>query len=329
MYNVNLANSHYRVSQLGLGCMGMSEFYGSSDKKQSLQTLHHAFEAGINFYDTADMYGYGDNEMLLKEFIKGKRDQLVIATKFGIVRSKTHHYNRFINNSASYIKQACEASLKRMGIDCIDLYYAHRVDPSQPIEIMMEALADLVKAGKIKAVGLCDISAEMLYKAHSVFPVSAVQTEYSLWNRDPEISLLPACHDLNISLVAYCPLGRGFLAKNFNSINELDSLDFRRHLPRFSEKNLAANQHLLQPVQDIALKNNMSMAQLALCWLFAQGDNVIAIPGCRKIHHLEDNINSTTQSLSKQDMENLNKLMPIGIAQGDRYSVEGMKGVFV
>lgn len=316
------------VSALGLGCMGMSEFYGPSDDEQSLKVLQHAIDQGITFLDTSDTYGVGHNEELIGRFLKESGAQPVLATKFGIVR-KPGEYARGLDNSPAYVKQACEVSLKRLGVDCIDLYYVHRVHPAQPIEETMEALGELVQEGKIKHIGLCEVSATTLRKAHAVHPVTAVQTEYSLWTRDVEAEILPVCRELGIGFVPYSPLGRGFLTGTFSKETEYKPGDLRALLPRFADDNIDANLKIVALVKSHAEKNNCSPAQIALAWLLAQGEDIVPIPGTRRTQYLDDNVSSLDVVLSEADLEELNISLQAIPVEGMRYTEEGMKGVNV
>jgi aryl-alcohol dehydrogenase-like predicted oxidoreductase len=319
-----IGRSGLSVFPLGLGCMGMSEFYGATDDAQSLATLEAAFDQGVNFYDTADMYGSGHNETLLAQFVRGKRNKLTIATKFGIVR-KPGEYARTLDNSAAYIRKACDASLQRLGIDTIDLYYAHRVSHSTSLDESIGTLSELVKEGKIRAIGLCEVSAQTLRKAHAIHPISAVQSEYSLWTRDPEAEVLPTCRELGVSFVPYSPLGRGFLTGAF-ALSQ-DPKDFRQHLPRFQGDNSDKNALIVTIVKDMARDKDCTPAQLALAWLLAQGNDIIPIPGTRRINYLADNIGSVKVSLSAEELQRIDHALPAGMAVGQRYPDEGMKGL--
>jgi aryl-alcohol dehydrogenase-like predicted oxidoreductase len=319
-----IGRSGLSVFPMGLGCMGMSEFYGATDDAQSLSTLEAAFDQGVNFYDTADMYGSGHNETLLAQFIKGKREKLTIATKFGIVR-KPGEYARTLDNSAAYIRKACDASLQRLGIDTIDLYYAHRVSHSTSLDESIGTLGQLVKEGKIRAIGLCEVSAQTLRKAHSIHPISAVQSEYSLWTRDPEAEVLPTCRALGVSFVPYSALGRGFLTGAF-ALSQ-DPNDFRRHLPRFQGDNSDKNALIVDIVKDLAAKKGCTPAQLALAWLLAQGEDIVPIPGTRRIKYLTENIGAVKVPLSEQELQRIDTALPNGMAVGQRYPDEGMKGL--
>lgn len=315
------------VSQIGLGCMGMSEFYGPSDDASSLTLLARAVELGVTFFDTADTYGFGHNETLLGGFLKGRRG-LVIATKFGIVR-EPGKYERQIDNSPAYIAHACDASLKRLGVDVIDLYYAHRVNPETPIEETVGAMAGLVAAGKVRALGLSEVSAATLRRACAVHPIAAVQSEYSLWTRDVEAEVLPACRELGVSLVAYSPLGRGMLTGAFGKDTPLAENDFRRSAPRFQGENLTANLGVVDVLRGLAREKACAPGQLALAWLLQQGPEVIPIPGSRRIRHLEENIGAATVRLTEEDLKRIDAALPPGVAAGDRYTAAGMAGVNV
>ncbi len=316
---------HLTVSALGLGCMGMSEFYGATDDAQSLATLERAFELGVTHYDTADMYGVGHNESLLARFLPGKRDRVVVATKFGIVR-KPGEYARRIDTSPAYVREACEASLKRLNIETIDLYYAHRLNTDIPVEDTVGALADLVTAGKIRAIGLCEVSAATLRKAHAVHPIAAVQSEYSLWTRDVEDSVLPACRALGTALVAYAPLGRGMLTATVDRAQLADN-DFRRLSPRFQGDNFDANQRLVDAVKELAEAKGRKPGQIALAWLLAQGPDILPIPGTKRIAYLEENVGAASVTLTAEELARLSDALPRGAAAGDRYPAEGMKGL--
>ncbi|MGE5516084.1 MAG: aldo/keto reductase [Bacteroidota bacterium] len=321
-----IGGSGLAVSALGLGCMGMSEFYGPTDEAQSLATLERAFELGVTHYDTADMYGSGHNERLLSRFLAGKRDRVVIATKFGIVR-EPGQYSRVIDTSPDYVRRACDASLQRLGIDTIDLYYAHRRNPDIPIEDTVGAMADLVKQGKVRALGLSEVSAATLRRAHAVHPIAAVQSEYSLFTRDPEAEVLPTCRDLGISFVAYSPLGRGMLTGAITKAEDLDATDFRRMSPRFQGGNLDANLHLADKVRELAAAKGCTPGQVALAWLLAQGPEILPIPGTKRIKYLEDNVGAAKVSLSVEELARLDAALPPGAAAGERYPGEGMKGL--
>ncbi len=316
------------VGEIGLGCMGMSEFYGPTDDSQSLATLERAFELGVTHYDTADMYGAGHNESLLSRFLAGKRDRVAVATKFGIVR-QPGDYARRIDTSAAYVAQACDASLKRLGVETIDLYYAHRLNPDTPVEETVGAMADLVKAGKVRALGLSEVSAATLRRAHAVHPIAAVQSEYSLWTRDVEAGVLPACRDLGASLVAYAPLGRGMLTGTVTSREQLAENDFRRVAPRFADGNLDRNMELVERVKALAAQKGCTAGQIALAWLLAQGPEILPIPGTKRIKYLEENVAAAAVTLTAAEVKALGDALPPGAAAGERYTAEGMKGVNV
>jgi aryl-alcohol dehydrogenase-like predicted oxidoreductase len=312
------------VSAMGLGCMGMSEFYGSTDDAQSLATLEAAFDAGVTLFDTADSYGIGHNEELLGRFLRNKRGQLRIATKFGLVR-QAGSYERRIDNTPDYIRSACEASLRRLGVEHIDLYYIHRLNLAQtPLEESLGALAELVRQGKIGAIGLCEVSASTLRHAAALHPVAAVQSEYSLWTRDPEAEVLPACRELGASFFAYSPLGRGFLT---GALPKVDDKDFRSFNPRFAADNLQHNQRIVDNVRALAAEKGCTPAQLALAWLLAQGEDIIPIPGTKRIPYLRENLGALEVELSDSDLVRISAALPPGIAAGERYSAEGMKGL--
>jgi len=314
------------VSALGLGCMGMSEFYGPRDDAQSLRTLAAATEQGVDFLDTADTYGPHHNETLIGRFLATHPRRVRIASKFGIVRA-AGDYRRRIDNSAQYARQACEASLRRLGVEQIDLYYVHRIGPQQPIEATMLALADLVREGKIGHIGLCEVSAATLRRAHAVHPVAAVQTEYSLWTRGVEAEVLPACRALGIGLVAYSPLGRGFLTGRFQPGTVFQDGDFRAGLPRFQPDTLRANHALVDVVTALAARKGCTPAQIALAWLLAQGDDIVPIPGTRRSAHLQDNLGALSVQLSAQDHALLAHALATLPVVGERYTAEGMKGI--
>ncbi|YCI30451.1 aldo/keto reductase [Erwinia sp. PK3-005] len=315
-----------RVSALGLGCMGMSEFYGPRDDAASLRVLAQALDSGINFFDTADMYGPYHNEEIIGRFLASKRQQIKIATKFGIVR-QPGEYRRRIDNSADYARRSCEASLRRLGVEQIDLYYVHRLDNAIPVEETMDALAQLVREGKIAHIGLCEVSAATLKRAHAVHPVAAVQTEYSLWTREVENSVLPACRELGIGLVAYSPLGRGFLTGRFQHTAAFESGDFRASLPRFQPENLVRNRPLAEVIAALAAEKSCSAAQIALAWLLAQGENIVPIPGTCNPVHLQQNAAALAVHLTPQELTALRQAVTALPVVGERYTAEGMKGL--
>lgn len=318
---------HLRVSALGLGCMGMSEFYGATDDAQSLATLEAAYDAGVTLFDTADCYGLGHNEELLGRFLRGKQGRARIASKCGLVRA-AGSYARRVDNSPAYLRQACEASLRRLGVEHIDLYYLHRLNLDQtPLEESMAAMAQLVREGKIGAVGLSEVSAPTLLRAAALHPVAAVQSEYSLWTRDPEGAVLDACRAVGASLCAYSPLGRGFLTGALSDGRALAPDDFRAFAPRFQADNARANQRIADTVRALAAEKACSPAQLALAWLLAQGPDIIPIPGTKRTAYLHDNLGAVHVQLDAAERERIALALPPGLAVGARYSDEGMKGL--
>ena len=321
-----LGTSGLRVSALGLGCMSMSEFYGHADERESLATLQRAIEQGINFFDTADIYGQGRNENFLGKVLPSHRDALVVATKFGIVRNEQGDFIG-LNGKPEYVRAACEASLRRLGVEVIDLYYQHRVDPHTPIEDTVGAMADLVGEGKVRYLGLSEAGPGTIRQAHAIHPIAALQTEYSLWSRDPESDILPTCRALGIGFVPYSPLGRGFLSRNIKTLDQLEEGDRRRVGPRFQEENFQKNVKRFEALERMAQEKGCKPAQLALAWVLAQGTDLVPIPGTTKRAHLDDNIDALTLILSEEELEHINQITPPGVAAGDRYPEGGMAWV--
>jgi len=314
-----LGRSGLKVSALGLGCMGMSEFYGPGDDVESIATIHRSIELGMTFLDTADVYGPFKNEELVGRAIKGKRDQIVLATKFGIVRDPANPMTRGVSGKPDYVRRCCEASLKRLGVETIDLYYQHRVDPKTPIEETVGAMAQLVKEGKVRHLGLSEASPQTMRRAMKVHPIAALQTEYSLWTRDPEGGVLAACRELGIGFVAYSPLGRGFLTGQFKRFEDLAPDDFRRHSPRFQGENFQKNLDLVRRVEEIAAEKHCKPSQLALAWVLAQGDDIVPIPGTKRRKYLEENAGAMDVKLTAEDLKRINEVFPSDAAAGARY----------
>jgi aryl-alcohol dehydrogenase-like predicted oxidoreductase len=323
-----LGNQGLMVSPLGLGCMGMSDAYGPADEAESLATIRRALDLGVNLLDTSDAYGPFTNEELVGRFLKAKRDQVVLATKFGIVRDPNDPSVRGINGKPDYVRKACEGSLRRLGVEAIDLYYLHRVDPATPIEDTVGAMAGLVKEGKVRWLGLSEVSPQTLHRAHKVHPITAVQSEYSLWSRDPEDDgILDACRDLGVGFVPYSPLGRGFLTGQLKRFEDLATDDYRRSSPRFQGENFQKNLDLVKHIEEIAKSKGCTPAQLALAWVLAQGDDLIPIPGTKRRQYLEENVGALDVTLSADDLRRIDEVAPKGVAAGLRYPEAMMAAV--
>jgi aryl-alcohol dehydrogenase-like predicted oxidoreductase len=321
-----LGRSGPEIPVLGLGCMGMSEFYGQGNETESIATIHRSIELGANFLDTADVYGLGRNEELVGRAIRDRRDKVFLATKFGNVRDDKGGWIG-VNGRPEYVKACCEASLRRLGIDTIDLYYQHRVDPEVPIEDTVGAMADLVRAGKVRYLGLSEAAAATIRRAHTTHPIAALQSEYSLWTRDIEPDVIPTLEELGIALVAYSPLGRGFLTGRFQSPDDFPEGDYRRHAPRFQGENFYKNLELVKGVQRLAAEKQVTPAQLALAWVLGRGDDILAIPGAKTRAHLEENLAATQVHITEEELDELEELFPPGIAAGPRYPEPAMKRV--
>jgi aryl-alcohol dehydrogenase-like predicted oxidoreductase len=321
-----LGSQGLEVSAMGLGCMGMSDFYGARDDAESMKTINRALDEGVTFLDTADMYGVGRNEELVGKVVRERREWVVVATKFGNVRGEDGSF-KGIDGSPAYVRSACEASLKRLGLDVIDLYYQHRVDPNTPIEDTVGAMADLVKEGKVRYLGLSEAAPATIRRAHAVFPITALQTEYSLWSRDPEEELLPLVRELGIGFVPYSPLGRGFLTGKYTSPDDLEEGDTRRNHPRFQGENFTKNLELVAAIRKMASDKGCEPAQLALAWVLAQGDDIVPIPGTKHVNYLEQNLAALDVSLSAEDLARIDEVLPPAAAQGTRYPAHSMAAV--
>lgn len=311
-----VGSRHLQLSALGLGCMGMSECYGKTNDEDSVNTIHRAFELGVTHFDTADCYGFGHNECLLGKAIKSFRDRVVIASKCGMIRDSVTGAFLGVNGTPDYIKKCCDDSLKRLGVDYLDIFYLHRIDIDTSVEVSMTALAQLVEAGKIRHIGLSEVSAATISKVHQIFPLTVIQSEYSLWHREPEKEIIPLCKKLNIGFVAHGPIGKGFLSGTIHSVDSLAEDDVRRWLPRFQEENINYNLSIVNILKEIARSKNATPAQIALAWLLAQGDHIVAIPGAKCVDHLEENINATRLHLSQEELLQIGNRIPMGFAQG-------------
>ena len=320
----NLGSQGLKASEIGLGCMGMSEFYGKKNNTESIKTLHRAFELGVTFWDTADAYGPYVNEELIGEALKGKRQEITLATKFGIVRDLANPSHRSISGKPEYVRSACEASLKRLNTEMIDLYYLHRVDRNTPVEDTVGVMGQLVKEGKIRGIGLSEVSSETIRRAHAIFPISAIQSEYSLWTRDPEDSILKTCKELGIAFVPYSPLGRGFLTGEIKTFDDFEATDYRRLSPRFQGDNFDKNLQLVNQIIALGKQKSCTSSQLALAWVMAQGDFLFPIPGTKKIKYLEENAAAASIHLSKDELNELNNIFPKDAASGSRYPEQMM-----
>lgn len=321
----SLGSDGLQASELGLGCMGMSEFYGQRNDEESLNVIRNAYERGISFFDTADMYGPYTNEELVGKALGSFRNEVTLATKFGILRDVNDPSKRGVNGKPEYVRASCEGSLKRLGVEVIDLFYLHRKDPATPIEETVGAMARLIEEGKIRGIGLSEVSAETLRKANEVHPISALQSEYSLWTRDPEDGILETCRELGIAFVAYSPLGRGFLTGQIKKFEDFEANDYRRFSPRFQGKNFEKNLQLVKKIEELAMQKGCTAAQLALAWVLAQGDHIFPIPGTKKLKYLDENIGALDVQISQKEMEEIESIAPRGIASGERYP-ENMMG---
>ena len=327
MKTIQLGKANDAVSVIGLGCMGMSEFYGPGDEQESMATIHRSLELGINFLDTSDMYGIGENEKLVGRALRGRRDRAFLCTKFGVTRDPHTRAFTGVNGRPDYVRSACDGSLQRLGADAIDLYYQHRVDPQVPIEETVGAMAGLVRDGKVRHLGLSEASAETLRRASKIHPIAALQSEYSLFSRDVEGGILDACRDLGVTFVSYSPLGRGFLSGQIKSVNDLDKNDYRRMAPRFQGENFQKNLDLVTKIQGLAAEKGCTPSQLALAWVLAQGSNIIGLMGTKRRKFLEENAAAAAITLTPAELEQIEKILPRGVAAGPRYPEQAMRFV--